>query len=352
MIGRGVERQPAETVQINLRPRVRVPARDQRHTAFVGRHEIARHIPGGQPRHAAHHRHRRGEIGAVARLFLAQQEPCQKVHVVGRRGGVQIITVVVRKEALDARRGVIRRRALPDGFGDERAHLVLHIVGDGEVLRGDLGVMRVRGVRGGGDQRLGIVVADAEGQIAHRVFVADGEIARQEQFGGGVVVQYHAVARDLDAARALRRVQRCRRVGEHMDFDRRLRRRARVGARQRYVEQRVAQRGKGRGNVQIAAARQRIVPHRARVHVLRRGAQTHRAVGGHLHHRAVARAGRAAQPRRERQIAVALKREGRAHVVVHQVILDELAQVGSGVGERLDRRAARRQEQQPGQRER
>ena len=266
------------------------PAHDGR-AARLGAHQIPLDIARRQTRHAAHHSHGRGEIGAVA-LPLGQQEPGYKIHIRGRRlhlqgVGAGILQIIAQRHSLFPR----RIAALGSALGDI-INLLLHMAGNNRILRLRIGIGRILGVLIAGSQRSHARVGGLHGQILNGIGIPCLQIAAQKHLSTQIEI---GVGRALDGqrAQALRHKERAGTVGKH-DHARRffaLRRYQRIGS----LGQLIAQLPVSARIPAVALGADAVVPCPARIGIQNRAAHVQRFIGFHLHDNMIAGRGFSAQ---------------------------------------------------------
>ena len=135
----GIERRPADALQIDLDPCVRVFAGQYR---FARGRAIAFDVSRGQAGNAAQHRHRGGEIAAIALLFLKQEIRDEILIGVGI-AHVQFIAVIFGEVILNGIRlrggiGIILRK-----LHRQRVHARIDAIRQGGIFRQRF---RIRGI--------------------------------------------------------------------------------------------------------------------------------------------------------------------------------------------------------------
>ena len=291
---RGIERQPAEAGEVDLRPGVGVLLSDAGDAVAVRLGGVALDIARGQPGNAGEHGERTGKGRAVAALFL-EQEPGDEV---ARERWLALVEGI-RKAALQIQ---AQRAGTVEGVGGGRGDLLRDLKDRGLDRGGQLQI-------GGPDRleiRIGFVIrgehglADAvRGRVdqaaGEGIAVPGGQAARGKDLAGGRKVADDAVA--LGREEALGQKERAGGVRAHDDLER-------AGGGQHgkdgffrtvLVKEIAAQLGKARIDEQIAAARGGICPGQAGVLVFDRGAKQRAARRFDLHDGIVRGRSRAAQ---------------------------------------------------------
>ena len=357
LLGRCVKGHPAEALEVDLGPGMRVLAGHIGEAVRAGLGHKSLHIARGQARHAAQHRHGRSKVGAIP-LLAHVEEVGDEVLRIGRDVGREGIAVVALQVAHD---GACLFVGGGRGGGyviDVRQH-ALGVRGTGQmfgqlqIAAADLVIIGVAALGRRGDQRAQLRISALQNGGKDGIAVAALQIARGEELAAVVEVGDHV---------GLRRKLAQKQGGEqragggilHLD------------AHGMFVQQsaRAANHVRGhvlqehafpkalpaRADVEAAPGGAGAAPGQAGVFVLGDGAQQRARIGLDGHDRRVAGLGGAAQTGVALGIvAVGAQGEHVARVGKKQVVRNGLAKLHRLVIEGLDHRLSGR-EQQHGQR--